>query len=387
MLTNLLFLITGLFGVFSTAMIFLKYNSYLSVNKYIAVIFALSSCRFLFRAIAFFIIDYPLKNYIFLFDLAFIINMPCIYLYFRDLAIAKKPSREDFYHVIPPILIFGLFLILMLGKGEELGNLSLVIGLTILFSFILYASLCFNMLNKNVWKRKSDLLIVNEQNILIRNWSKFLFFGLLLLLVRVIGVFLMHRYSYSFNSSGSFLWVSAVLWLGIFITTIIRPEILYGYDLFNRKITALKSQHVALDNLWNVKATPVITNQKDLKIRDKINENLEQYIRQIENLSFFTPVFRIASLTQDDLAKKLNIPSIHLVYVFKYHANISFSDYKKIVRIQDAIRILETDFLKTNTIHSLATEVGFASYMPFFTSFKNITGVAPQEYYEKITSR
>jgi AraC-like DNA-binding protein len=41
---------------------------------------------------------------------------------------------------------------------------------------------------------------------------------------------------------------------------------------------------------------------------------------------------------------------------------------------------LKSDYLKTNTIEALAMEVGFSSYSPFFSSFKNITGLAPLEY-------
>jgi AraC-like DNA-binding protein len=86
----------------------------------------------------------------------------------------------------------------------------------------------------------------------------------------------------------------------------------------------------------------------------------------------------------EDFAKELHIPIVHLLYVFKYHCSLTFVEYKKMIRIQDAIKLLESNFLKSNTMESLAKEVGFSSYKPFYVSFKSIMGVSPQEYFKNI---
>jgi AraC-like DNA-binding protein len=85
-----------------------------------------------------------------------------------------------------------------------------------------------------------------------------------------------------------------------------------------------------------------------------------------------------------DLANYLNIPKSHLIYVFKYHSNISFIDFKKIIRIQKSTLLISEGYLKVNTFESLAAEVGFSTYSAFFKSFKSIIGVSPQEYYSQI---
>ena len=41
---------------------------------------------------------------------------------------------------------------------------------------------------------------------------------------------------------------------------------------------------------------------------------------------------------------------------------------------------LKIIFKITNTFDSLAKQVGFSSYNPFFTAFKDIVGKPPQEY-------
>jgi AraC-like DNA-binding protein len=42
--------------------------------------------------------------------------------------------------------------------------------------------------------------------------------------------------------------------------------------------------------------------------------------------------------------------------------------------------MIESGFLAKNTIESLAKDVGFASYSPFYKAFKKIHGIGPTEY-------
>ena len=102
---------------------------------------------------------------------------------------------------------------------------------------------------------------------------------------------------------------------------------------------------------------------------------------QIEHLALNTPLYFTESFKIQDLSNKLNIPKSHVSFVFKYHAKISFNDFKKIIRVQKGIVLIENGFLKNNTIESLAEETGFSSYSAFFKSFKSIIGVSPKEYY------
>ncbi|MDG2193936.1 MAG: AraC family transcriptional regulator, partial [Polaribacter sp.] len=58
-------------------------------------------------------------------------------------------------------------------------------------------------------------------------------------------------------------------------------------------------------------------------------------------------------------------------------------EYRMHGRIQDAIQFIENGFLKTGTLESLSSKVGFSSYNPFFRAFKKITKLSPQEYISK----
>ncbi len=124
-----------------------------------------------------------------------------------------------------------------------------------------------------------------------------------------------------------------------------------------------------------------VTNIQDSILKIKIETNLENYIHEIENRALNSTLFYSESFTINDLANKLSIPKSHLLYLYKYHSAISFSDFKKIIRIQKSIELINDGYLKNSTFDSLAAETGFSSYSSFYKSFKNIIGKSPQEYF------
>lgn len=180
----------------------------------------------------------------------------------------------------------------------------------------------------------------------------------------------------------SYQWISAVIWLIILLKILISPEILYGYNALQKKISENRNVSLVLKDIWTISPTVVLNNSQHLILKEKIDQNILDYIREIENISFKFEMFRNSKMTITDLANKLNIPKSHISYLFKYHATISFSEYKKVIRIHDAIKHIELNYLKNNTLDSLSKKVGFTSYNPFFTSFKEIAGVSPLEYYK-----
>jgi AraC-like DNA-binding protein len=166
----------------------------------------------------------------------------------------------------------------------------------------------------------------------------------------------------------------------VFVTLILTPEILYGYNFLNKSIDAA-SERVVLNSVWLIEGTLIpITIEREKKLVDKIKPILIEYLHKIEELSFHTDTFRNPDLDIDDIAVALKIPNSHIHFIFKYHCNESFTDYKKIVRIHDATKLLEAGYLNEYKVESLSSKVGFSSYSTFIVAFKNITGVTTQEY-------
>jgi AraC-like DNA-binding protein len=175
----------------------------------------------------------------------------------------------------------------------------------------------------------------------------------------------------------------ALVWIGIFIRIILTPEILYGYNFLIKTIDEA-TEKVVLNSVWNLKGTVMpIASEKDRKLEEKIQSMLVIYLLQIEELSFHTHAFRNQVLSLDDIGVALNIPTSHINFIFKYHCNESFTDYKKIVRIHDATKLLEGGYLNEHKVESLSSKVEFSSYNTFIVAFKNITGVTTQEYVKR----
>ncbi len=116
------------------------------------------------------------------------------------------------------------------------------------------------------------------------------------------------------------------------------------------------------------------------------NNNLENNLIAIEDLALNKKWFRNSNSKQDMLASELEIPKSHVGFIFKYHSKTSFTEFRKIIRVYDSIQLIEGHYLKANTLDSLASKVGFSSYNPFFTTFKEVTGTTPQAYNKQALS-
>jgi len=254
-----------------------------------------------------------------------------------------------------------------------------------IISALFYCYLSYETLKNKVWRRKSDIYAIDNQNKSISIWTKYIFFIFSLMLIRFLIDLMFNKQNDWFRNQNHFLWIGAIIWIFLFIKILTSPEILYGYDVLNKKINDFKKNNIILENIWKTNANKSILNAQDLKLKDKVKPNITMYIIEIEKLSFNSDLFLDSTFTIQDLANKLNLPNSHIIYLFKYHSKFNFLDYKKLIQIQKAISLLKANYLKTNTINSLATEVGFSSYSPFFKSFKSITGQSPQDYYKKLT--
>jgi AraC-like DNA-binding protein len=242
------------------------------------------------------------------------------------------------------------------------------------------------MLIKKVWKKIDTVRIQNKQNRLIKKWTLFLLILSTLSIIRVIISLYFHIFNKDIFSISDeyFMWISSLIWMIIFLKTLISPEILYGYDVLNDIIKQDKTYKLELDNIWNIESKKELNNIQDNKLKEQVEHNIIEYISQIEQKASDPDSFKDFKFTISDLASKLKIPTSHLNYIFKYHCKIPFSDYKKIIRIQHAINFIQSGYLKRNTLESLAKEVGFASYNPFYSSFKDISGKAPKEYVDQL---
>jgi AraC-like DNA-binding protein len=249
-----------------------------------------------------------------------------------------------------------------------------------LIYILFYIVFNYLVLHKNIWSKTSSISFINRQNKIIKKWTLFLFTLLLLMGFRLMLSLILEVTSDDYDYGKSFMWISSSLWLFIFFRILIFPEILNGYSYHTIEMPS-KEKAFAVPDFWKKEIGYKITNVQDLQLEKKITNLMAGYVAALEHVKGSTKLLRDSSITLNDMAYRLNIPKSHLTFLFKYYSKASFSEYKKTVRIEDALELIDQGYLKNNTFDSLAKEVGFASYNPFFTSFKEIVGLTPQEYF------
>jgi AraC-like DNA-binding protein len=319
-------------------------------------------------------------------SILYLIIAPCFYLYYKNLVHQKKTyNPKDLKHLI--YIGFLYFINTNETLGESFifyfGRITnfILIGIFILF----YLILIFKLLSKQIWFKK-DIPINNRHFRLIKNWSIYLF------TLNVLGAFglltsIYHEVNSKSEISGTSMALFMMLfWLFIYFKILSSPEILYGLPILNKKLLKFSSPYleseqntVSKNKNW-VLETDSQKNNQDLKLQEKIRADIFSYIQEIDKLSNKAFIFRRPNISVSDLANKLGVPTSHIVYIFKYHSTISFSEYRMHSRIQDAITLIKSGYLKTNTLESLAYKTGFASYNPFFSAFKKVTTFSPQDY-------
>lgn len=386
MLINILHIISGLIGFIITAILIHNHKSNPVMNIYMLLLIFIISFRFFSFGIINILTDQIVLNLYLKYSNLTALVIPICYLYFKNVVTnTKQLYKNEWIHFIFPICYF---LITLQIYNHLIPSYTLKISLFLIFSAYLlhYIYLSYAILKKNVWHKKSENITIYKQRKQIYNWTLFLFIALALASTRLIVSLFIEIYQNETIRGLSYQWVSSIIWIAILIKILVTPEILYGYQLLNEKLKENRNSNLTYSEIWKSHATIEINNVQHLALKDKINDNLVKYFEEIERISIGHDFFRDPKLTLSNIATELKIPKSHLSYLFKYHTTISFSEYKKVIRIQDAINLIDEGYLNNNTLDSLSKKVGFTSYNPFFTGFKEIIGISPLEYINKTHS-
>lgn len=386
MLVNSLYIIAGLIGFIISAILLNNHKSNPVMNIYMVLLIFIISCRFFIFGTINLISNREILTIYTKYSNLTSIVIPICYLYFKNLAQNNKHfDRNELLHFIFPLCYF---IILIEINNYITLRFSIKIFLILVFSAFLinYLYLSYTTLKNNIWNKKGENKTIKKQNKKIHNWTLFLFIALIIASSRLLISLSIEAFHNDLSRGLRYQWISSLIWIVILIKILVTPEILYGYKMLNEKIKENRNSNLVYNEIWEIQAVMEINNSQHLILKEKINDNLQYYFEEIEKISLQYVFFRDPKVGLNDLATKLSIPKSHLSYLFKYHTTISFSDYKKIIRIQDGINLIENGYLKSNTLDSLSKKIGFTSYNPFFTSFKEIIGIAPAEYISKIHS-
>lgn len=380
MFEDFLFLLTGVIGLITIILMITSYKSNQLLNIFLLLIFVITSIRFLIHG------SFKLGFQTHLIpdsgasSILYLTVVPCFYLYHKSLVNRQKSFAVKHLKHFMFIGLFYLSVITPSIRNSFLYHYGILTNVVMITLFIsLYLFLIYRLLKNNLWD-KSDIQIGFTHYALVKNWTIYLF---TLNALGAVG-FLISIFTEVTNGSDltgkSMATILLLFWLFIYFKILISPEILYGLPVLNKKLLLFnKPQAIDVMDNWALSVSNLKGNQ-DVRLQEKIKSNILSYMEVIDELSYTDCIFRDSKIAPIDIANKMGVPTSHVVYLFKYHSQISFSEYRMSGRIKDALNLIDEGYLKVNTLESLAQKTGFSSYNPFFSAFKKITGLSPQEY-------
>ena len=369
---DLLFILNGTLGLVCFFLVCMSLRTNKHVNIYLAILLFAVSIRFILRGYLELSGNTELIRTLSHYDV-FLLLLPLPYFYFKNVVSKKNAFKsKDLFHFFLPILVtieINTHLVSSIFQVELNFATKLIIISTLIF-YIITSSI---FLAKIFWRKKSIIEIQVEQEALLKKWLIVLYFAFLM---PAINLFLdqLLTEDNQFLSENFITWL---FWLIAFIFILASPSILDAY-LF--QISRKQGKETTPITIWRLKPINTITNPKDIRLSKKINGELNAYFVQITQFIAEKHLFRTSGVTINEFALKSKIPISHLSFIFKYHSEISFLDYKKRSRILDAINLINEGYLKTNTLEGLSDKVGFKTYNSFYLGFKETTGQAPQNY-------
>ncbi|RVT79605.1 AraC family transcriptional regulator [Flavobacterium sufflavum] len=377
MFLSVVYFVTGLLGFLTFTVVTTQYKWNRKVNFYLLVLLFACSLRFLFNGVHS-LIPFSIDEKIGMVFRSFgCIVFPCIYLYFKNLIADKKSiSINQLPHFIFPVLFgFSIFLVREYAPFLLFYFYFLFAGIALFYLFLSYVEL-----RNKVWFKQSEANVIGREELLIRNWSVFFFAVCALTIFRLVITLFFDLWVAAYSDGRTCLWITATASCVLFFKLLLTDETLFNFNGRYDKRKIAGDLELVFGDFWILSNQVLVDNIQDLKLKYIVEKKLLFYVCEIERMALKQFCFRNPSVSLGDFAFSLGIPKSHLIYFFKYHANVSFVEFKRMVQIYDSIDLIDEGYLQSKTLQSLSKKAGFSSYDPFLESFKEVTGVVPQEY-------
>ena len=170
--------------------------------------------------------------------------------------------------------------------------------------------------------------------------------------------------------------LNSLVWFGVCLYILYNPLVLYGVEVLQK--TLLKPKLADL-KLWVLPPKGPIK-ETDTALHHRIHLKIPFYIARINELVPTKKRELIKGKILTGIAELLQVPQSHIKYAFKYHCTLSLKEYENYLKVMVAIEYIEKQYLKGQTVASLAEVCGFASRSAFYDNFKKFTGEKVTEY-------
>ncbi len=299
------------------------------------------------------------------------LQSPFLFLYVLSMLYADfKLQYKHLLHSIPFVLITILFfpnlldhqtIVSYLGGGTYEKGIFIT---AIHIQFLIYIIAIFIILYK---AKKIFLENYSQANTDIYKWLFQL--NVLISIVVSFGIFknIFRSFSTDIQSLHFTRIIITLLLLGFICWIILKG--LYNPKIFRGIDSTLKS----VNNL-------IITNQSSSLTINVIDESIQQQIDLLKTYMTEKHPYLDPTLTIQNLAEQIHVPSRELSVLINHHLNQHFFDFINEYRIHHAMDILKDSSKKQLTILEILYEVGFNSKSSFNTAFKKHTNLTPTQF-------
>lgn len=381
-------LFTGCIGLVTTLVLFLFNRTNKLINLYLITILSYVSIFALLKSSYALGIQTFANEKFFGYKRLSVFTFPLLFLFFKEiLGSYQKTKTMNWVHFILPMLFFLSFQGLQYYDELSGGMIACYYLVYFLLNFAyLVASL---NLFKSYLNQTSLKKIIYDSGYQKEKWILFIFCIWTLLCLRVLILIIIDLANGKLSGFDKGIGLWSILIVAAFIKLLVSPELLYGFNVLEKRMRTNQVQikKTTLLEIWKLENDVQLKNRQDTLLAPKVLENLVDTILKIEHLVLNEQIFRNPDFDLTMLSKKINIPKSHLTFIFKYNSTHFFPDFKKMLQIMDAEKLIENGYLAENTLDSLSLRVGFSSYSPFFSAFKKYTGLSPNNYIQKNTLR
>lgn len=298
-----------------------------------------------------------------------LLTFPCIYFYTANLVGLKTiSSLQNFWHFIPPILLYILFIFCKLpspehfSSHEEISPQLLVFLVASVIIPLIYTYLVFKLVKLNQQKYQNEFA---ESNLFITlDWIKWtIALSTLFITISFLGL------SFDFLPAHWFILTSFLLACATLSFFSFRQPTLYNNTA--PELVELTPQNPARDN--KTKYRNIISPDE----KEKLIKALEIHLK--EDKPYLNP-----SIRMPELASSLDVSTNVFSYLINEHFKMNFFSFINRQRVDYSIELLKSQTHQHYTLETISEMSGFKSKSNFYRRFKEIMGKSPGEYQREI---
>ena len=158
---------------------------------------------------------------------------------------------------------------------------------------------------------------------------------------------------------------------------LLKPKLLYGDYFFNADIARAKSD--SKNNHWSSSKNKQIL-KKDVRLYKEIKLDISSIIFKIIQVEKKYINNKLIIYKIENIALLIDENTKVVEFIFNYHNNLSFSKYMIKINMLKAGQLIESGYLKENSVNDLANMFGYSSRSAFYSKFKEFNDSAPSQY-------